>query len=688
MWNYVTYRDAIAIVGLDADAVYPEGSDAARPGRVGRSRLADVLLRAAAGGRRGDARRGQRRARSTSTRPDLIEPLRDAAAARARPRARRRLRGRSAPRAHRPAIALSLHGLRRSRRRGHPVATPATSTSPPPCIAAGGVPVPVPIGPETGHRLDPDVVAAAITPRTRAICLVDPINPYGVVPDRGRARGARRPGRRATACCSSTTSRTARSRSTPTRRVHVAAGAAAVRQTRGDVLGLALLRHGRRADRVPRRAAAADARLPAAEGGADAPEHEPDLPARRAGRAARRGLPATCAPAVVRRNLAHLQETLGDVRRARAWRSRRSAAWPARVDVSASGATAQEVMVALFARRIAVYPGDGLGESGAATTLRLNLSRPDPWAMEHLRARAARGARRGGRRPLARAGRGAARAQGHGARRPAGGARAERRVSALDLVAEHGSPLWLADVDRVRANARRFLRTWETAWPDVEPRLLLQDQPHAGDPARVRRRGRSRPRWCARPSYGLARDVVGTAVRRGHGQRPGQARALLRRAAALTARSSLADSAAELSRLAAAGVTRAGLRVGDARHRRGVDPLRDRAGRGARGRRDGAPRLGLRVEALGAHRVSIGFGAPLPGGRRAGPERRRPVAAARRPARGGRDAARVAWRSACAATARRSRRSTSAAAIRRARRSPGAPGPSPRRSTPAGFAGA
>jgi hypothetical protein len=41
--------------------------------------------------------------------------------------------------------------------------------------------------------------------------------------------------------------------------------------------------------------------------------------------------------------------------------------------------------VALFARRIAVYPGDGLGETGAATTIRLNLSHPERWPMERLR---------------------------------------------------------------------------------------------------------------------------------------------------------------------------------------------------------------------------------------------------------------------------------------------------------------
>ena len=56
------------------------------------------------------------------------------------------------------------------------------------------------------------------------------------------------------------------------------------------------------------------------------------------------------------------------------------------LDTSGAGVTSQELMVALFARRVATYPGDGMGTTGAATTLRLNLSRPDPWAMEHLRA--------------------------------------------------------------------------------------------------------------------------------------------------------------------------------------------------------------------------------------------------------------------------------------------------------------
>jgi aspartate/methionine/tyrosine aminotransferase len=91
------------------------------------------------------------------------------------------------------------------------------------------------------------------------------------------------------------------------------------------------------------------------------------------------------AQATIRANLAHLEETLAGVAGvALAVRPERGLACA--LDVSASGASAQELMVALFARRVAVYPGDGLGERGAAHVVRLNLSNPDPRVMEHVRA--------------------------------------------------------------------------------------------------------------------------------------------------------------------------------------------------------------------------------------------------------------------------------------------------------------
>jgi len=93
----------------------------------------------------------------------------------------------------------------------------------------------------------------------------------------------------------------------------------------------------------------------------------------------------TDAERTIQSNLAHLERTLEDVPGVRlVVRPQRGLACA--LDVSGTGASAQELMVALFARRVAVYPGDGLGDTGAATTIRINLSRPDGWAMEHLRA--------------------------------------------------------------------------------------------------------------------------------------------------------------------------------------------------------------------------------------------------------------------------------------------------------------
>jgi hypothetical protein len=56
------------------------------------------------------------------------------------------------------------------------------------------------------------------------------------------------------------------------------------------------------------------------------------------------------------------------------------------VEVGSLGVSAQELTVALCRRKVAVYPGDGLGQVGALTTIRLNLSDPDPAALERLAA--------------------------------------------------------------------------------------------------------------------------------------------------------------------------------------------------------------------------------------------------------------------------------------------------------------
>jgi aspartate/methionine/tyrosine aminotransferase len=55
------------------------------------------------------------------------------------------------------------------------------------------------------------------------------------------------------------------------------------------------------------------------------------------------------------------------------------------LEVGELGVSAQELTVALCRRKVAVYPGDGLGEVGALSTIRINLSDPEPAAIARLR---------------------------------------------------------------------------------------------------------------------------------------------------------------------------------------------------------------------------------------------------------------------------------------------------------------
>jgi aspartate/methionine/tyrosine aminotransferase len=381
MWNYVTYRDAIAILGLDADAVYPGGTT-----RLDPHTWADLGWLTCFCGPPDSAVDAMRRAVSAEAlnqyTPDLIEPLRDAAAevvGRVRDDDFEVIGAEGAQ----AAITLTLQACVDP---GDEVilSDPGYFHIPSAVLAAGGVPVAVPIGAGTGHRLDPDMVAAAITPRTRAICLVDPGNPYGVCQTAAELaeldRLAERHGivlvhditHSPIAIDPDAAAFTSLPALRPSERSVAAFSVSHCYGMAGARLGF--LAGPRRLMRDCLQLKAALTRLNTnliSQHGALAALRDPGY------------LPH--AERTIRRNLAHLSATLGEAPGARlAVRPQRGLACA--VDVSESGATAQEVMVALFARRIAVYPGDGLGESAAADTIRLNLSRPDAWAMEHLRA--------------------------------------------------------------------------------------------------------------------------------------------------------------------------------------------------------------------------------------------------------------------------------------------------------------
>jgi aspartate/methionine/tyrosine aminotransferase len=374
MWNYVTYRDAIALVGGDADELYPEGT----------TRLpadwADLGWLTCFHGPPASAVEAMRAALVPEALdvypPDLIEPLREEAA---RAMGRERDGSFEVVGTEGAQAGLTL-ALLAAIDPGDEVVLgdPGYFHLPAAVIAAGGQPVTVAIGPQTGYRLDPDAVAAAITPRTRAICLVDPHNPYGTLATEDEAAAL-----------------TALAERHGLLLIHdVTHGLLAIDPAAPPVIA-PVGDHAVATFSVSHCFGMAGARMgflggpPALMRGclqlkAALSRLNTNLVSQRGALAALRdGGYRRSAETAIRANLEHLEQTLAGVDGLRlAVAPRRGLACA--VELDDDGPTAQELMVALFARRVAVYPGDGLGDERAATTARLNLSGPRS-AMEHLR---------------------------------------------------------------------------------------------------------------------------------------------------------------------------------------------------------------------------------------------------------------------------------------------------------------
>ena len=176
------------------------------------------------------------------------------------------------------------------------------------------------------------------------------------------------------------------------------------------------------------------------------------------------------------------------------------------------------------------------------------------------------------------------------------------------LTAEHGSPLWLADLDHVRARLREFRDAWAATWPDVAVAYSYKTNRLPAILRALAEEGAGHEVVCE-AEYALARDAIGAAGPDIVVNGPAKPEALLSRAAADGALV-IVDCVDELERLAIAGGRRAGLRV--ALPGIGVEPTRfGIAPSGVPAAVDRARALGLHVEALTAHLVSTGFDQPL-----------------------------------------------------------------------------
>jgi aspartate/methionine/tyrosine aminotransferase len=217
-----------------------------------------------------------------------------------------------------------------------------------------------------------------VTPRTRAVCIVDPINPYGTVASADEVVALTELCERHGLLLVDDVTHGALAID-PAAELHIAAGDhAVVALSASHCFGMAGARIGFLAGPRPFVRACLQLKAGLTRLNGNLVSQHGALAALRDAEYLR------AAEATIRRNLEHLEATLTPIAGLRlAVRPQRGLSCA--VDVSGSGASAQELMVALFARRVAVYPGDGLGDVGAADIVRLNLSNPEPWVMERVR---------------------------------------------------------------------------------------------------------------------------------------------------------------------------------------------------------------------------------------------------------------------------------------------------------------
>ena len=83
-------------------------------------------------------------------------------------------------------------------------------------------------------------------------------------------------------------------------------------------------------------------------------------------------------------------------------------------------------------------------------------------------------------------------------------------MTTAELMAQHGSPLWLVDLDRVRTRLREFRGAWRRAWPDVEVAYSYKTNRQPAIILALAAVGAGHEVVCD-AEYALARDAIGAA---------------------------------------------------------------------------------------------------------------------------------------------------------------------------------
>jgi aspartate/methionine/tyrosine aminotransferase len=383
MWNYMTYRDAIKILGLDAREIYKNGRIDLDP-----KEWADFgWMTCYVGPPRSTIEAMRKQTRTSNINPyspDLINPLRDACARIKLKRERGKDFEVIGTEGGQAGISYVLQTFINP---GDEViiTDPGYFHFESTILMAMGVPVRIPLNLKNGYRLNPDEVKEKITPRTKTIIVCDPVNPFGTVQAKDELIAITEIARRHNIIIiDDITHNTQR---IDPNSIHYPMSSLSRETNVDNVVSVFSVSHGY---------GMAGVRIGFLAGHTELMRAclitKVSLTRINTNLIAQYGALAALkdegyikkSERIIRHNYIHIKETV---------RQTKGVSIPVEprygfsmiIDVSQTGATAQELTVALFRHNIAVYPGDGLGSTGATDYIRLNISRPDLWAFRHFR---------------------------------------------------------------------------------------------------------------------------------------------------------------------------------------------------------------------------------------------------------------------------------------------------------------
>jgi aspartate/methionine/tyrosine aminotransferase len=383
MWNYMTYRDAIKILGLDVEEIYKDGRIDLDP-----KTWADFgWMTCYVGPPKSAVKAMQKETKASNINPyspDLINTLREACASIKLMRERSKEFEVIGTEGGQAGISYVLQTFINP---GDEVliTDPGYFHFESTILMARGVPVRIPLNSNNEYRLNPDEVEENITPRTKIIIVCDPLNPFGTVQLKDELIALIEIAKKHDIIIiHDITHNTQRidpnsvnyPMSSLWRETSVDNVISTFSVSHG--YGMAGVRIGFLAGHPEFMRACLITKVSLtrlntnliAQYGALAALKDQDY--------------VRESEQIIRRNYNHIKGTVSRTK---------GVSIPVEpkygfsmiIDVSDTGITAQELTVALFKHRVAVYPGDGLGSVGATDYIRLNISRPDLWAFRHFR---------------------------------------------------------------------------------------------------------------------------------------------------------------------------------------------------------------------------------------------------------------------------------------------------------------